>query len=132
MSARACPECARSNGPHYRGPCCHGGALPAPARHEPYGLRLGRERTLLACASLADASRQYRRACWAHAARTGQGASTMPEGRLYDLSNLSKPRLMGRVSWNGRVWANKPWDASDVPLYDPSTETAPQAQQGAL
>lgn len=28
MSRNKCPECERSNGPHYRGPCEHGGEAP--------------------------------------------------------------------------------------------------------
>ena len=81
-------------------------------------LGIGRTRTLAAVASMAEASTLYRRACAAHAQRTGKGASTMPEGLVYDVAG-AKPVVVARVSWNGRVWANKPWAAGDVPLYEP-------------
>ena len=86
-----------------------------------YALGLGRSRSLTACATLAEASRAYRTACDVHAARTGKGASTMPEGVVYDVTGAS-PRVAARVSWNGRVWAEKPWAPGDLPLFDPSAE----------
>ena len=85
----------------------------------PYALGLGRSQALVACASLAEASAHYRRACDAHAERTGKGASTMAEGVIYDTTG-AQPRVAARVSWNGRVWAEKPWAPGDQPLYDPS------------
>lgn len=84
-----------------------------------YALGLGRSRSLSACATLAEASALYRRACDAHAERTGRGASTMPEGVVYDVTGAS-PRVVARVSWNGRVWAEQPWAPGDLPLFDPS------------
>ena len=84
-----------------------------------YALGLGRSRSLSACATLAEASALYRRDCDAHAARTGKGASTMPEGVVYDVTGAS-PRVAARISWNGRVWAEKPWAPGDQPLCDPS------------
>lgn len=86
-----------------------------------YALGLGRSRSLAACATLAEASAHYRRACDAHAERTGRGASTMPEGVVYDVTGET-PRVVARVSWNGRVWADKPGAPGDQPLFDPSAE----------
>lgn len=85
----------------------------------PYALGLGRSKQLEACASLADVSALYRRACDARLERTGRGASGMPEGLVYDTTGGS-PRPVARVSWNGRVWGPKPWAPGDEPLYDPS------------
>ena len=43
----------------------------------------------------------------------------MREGLVYDTTGAT-PRVVARVSWNGRVWAAKPWAPGDAPLYDPS------------
>jgi hypothetical protein len=82
-------------------------------------LGLGRSRALVAVADLAEASRVYRRLCEENMARTGKGASAMPEGLVYDTTGAT-PRLVARVSWNGRVWSPKPWAPGDEPLFDPS------------
>jgi hypothetical protein len=82
-------------------------------------LGLGKAKALVAVADFAEASRVYRRLCEENMARTGKGASAMPEGLVYDTTGAA-PRLVARVSWNGRVWSPKPWAPGDEPLYDPS------------
>ncbi len=88
-----------------------------PAPVPTLGLRIGRGRVLLGVATLADASRAYRAACLRHEIEKGQGSSTMPEGRVYDVTG--EPRLVARVSWNGRVWPPGPWLPTMEPLYAP-------------
>ncbi len=83
------------------------------------GLRIGRARTLLAVRDLADASARYRAACDRHE-MTGRGASTMPGGRVYEVSGNAH-RLVARVSWNGKVWPPGPWAPGQTPLYVPTS-----------
>ena len=59
----------------------------------------------------------HRAACEAHES-TGKRCSTFPEGRVYDASGTT-PTLVARVSWNGKVWALKPWAPGDEPLFSP-------------
>lgn len=70
-------------------------------------LRVGTSRTLLEVADLAEASRVY---CELRD-RSGLGASSMPEGRIYDARTT---RLAATLSYNGRVW-----DAHDRCVFDP-------------
>ena len=60
-------------------------------------LRVGRSRNLVEVASFAEASRIYS----ALRARSNRGASTMPEGRIYDAET---EKLVASLSYNGRVW----------------------------
>lgn len=92
-----------------------------PAGTGTLALRVGRSRRLVAVATLAEASALHRRVCDARAARTGRGAGGMPEGLVYDTAGAA-PRVVARVSWNGRVWADRPWAPGDVPLFDPGAE----------
>jgi hypothetical protein len=69
-------------------------------------LRIGRSRNLVEVASLAEASRIYAEL----RDRTGRGASTMPEGRIYDAETC---KLVANLSYNGRVWQG------DRCVYDP-------------
>jgi len=82
-------------------------------------LGLGKGRTLVAVADYAEASRLYRRLCDEVLARTGKGSSAMKEGLVYDTTG-AMPRVVARVSYNGRVWSPKPWVPGDKPLFDPS------------
>ena len=66
----------------------------APAR---LALRIGRARTLIEVASFAEASRIYAEM----RDRSGRGASSLPEARLYDADTN---QLVARISYNGRVW----------------------------
>ena len=90
--------------------------MTALATTTPFALGIGRAKTLVACASLADASALYRRACDAHVNAGLGGASTMPEGRVYETATM---RVVGRVSWNGGIWPGKAWADGDQPLFDP-------------
>lgn len=45
--------------------------------------------------------------------KTGEGYRTFPEGRL---TLDGKPY---RVSYNGKVWSDKDWQAGDEPVYSP-------------
>ena len=92
----------------------------------PYALGLGRSRALVACPDLAAVSRAYRAACEAHTERTGKGASTMAEGRVYDTSG-AEPKQIGNAAWNGTLWAGRAqdWTPDAKPLYDPAA-----AQEG--
>lgn len=60
-----------------------------------------------------EASRLYR------AKVGGRGASSMPEGQLINASG----EIVGRVSYNGRVWPDVTYKPGDVPIYCPSVET---------
>lgn len=84
----------------------------------PYALGIGGSRALVACSSFEEASSLYRAACEAMTARTGKGASGIAEGSVYDTRG-AKPTLVARVSWNGKVWAAKPWATGDEPLFNP-------------
>ena len=88
----------------------------------PYALGLGKGKGLLACASLAEASRVYRGLCEQRMSTTGKGATGMPEGLVYDASGTT-PTLVARVSWNGKLWALKPWEPGDEPLFSPAPTT---------
>ena len=72
-------------------------AQPRPAR---LGLRIGLTRKLVEVESYAEASRLYS----ALRDRSCQGASRMPEGRIYDAAT---EKLVARVSYNGRIWAGE-------------------------
>lgn len=60
-------------------------------------------------ASLAEASAIYSAA----RDRSGKGASGWPDGAV-----LEGDKVIGRVSYNGRVWEPGPWKPDSVPLYD--------------
>ncbi|BCH33196.1 hypothetical protein MesoLjLc_51260 [Mesorhizobium sp. L-8-10] len=60
-------------------------------------------------ATLADASRIYSERRDA----SGLGASRWPEGQVFE-----GDRLIGRVSYNGRIWSPGDWRPDDVPIYD--------------
>lgn len=64
-------------------------------------------------ASLAEASAIYSAA----RDRSGKGASGWPDGAV-----LEDNKVIGRVSYNGRVWAPGPWKPESMPLYDNRTE----------
>ena len=85
-------------------------------------LGFGGRRHLLVVQDLAEASRIYREVCCARLDSTGQGATGMPEGRVYDTTG-AKPKVVARVSWNGRVWPNKTWKPGVEPLFDPYAKT---------
>lgn len=89
-------------------------------------LGIGSKKDLVAVADCAEASRLYRAACDAHMERTGQGASTMQPGLLYDCAGATPTRI-GYVSWNGKVWAGseRGWKPGDEPLYSPYAEAVP-------
>ena len=69
-------------------------------------LRLGRSHTLVEVPSYAEASRLYAEL----RDRSGRGASSLPEARLYDADTN---QLVARISYNGRVWRG------DRCLFDP-------------
>jgi hypothetical protein len=77
--------------------------IPVPAR---LALRIGRTRRLVEVASYAEASRFYAEL----RDRSGRGASTMPEGRIYDAET---EKLVAVVSYNGRIWQG------ERSLFDP-------------
>ena len=68
-----------------------------------------RGRAHITCASLKVASQAY---CTIRD-ETGEGGSTFPDGRI-----VSDDGDVYRVSYNGRIWDNKPWSADDKPVYD--------------
>lgn len=45
---------------------------------------------------------------------SGEGNSTFPCGVIE-----RDGRAVARVSYNGRVWANREWQVGDTPLFDP-------------
>lgn len=51
---------------------------------------------------------------------SGAGASTFPEGIIVDDAG----NFMARISYNGRVWAQRNWTDSEVPIFDNRMETA--------
>lgn len=59
--------------------------------------------------TLADASRRY---C-ERRDQTGLGASTFPEATL-----IREGIVVGRISYNGRIWQPIPWRPGDRPIYD--------------
>lgn len=59
--------------------------------------------------TLAEASRRY---C-ERRDQTGLGASTFPEATL-----LHEGVIIGRISYNGRIWHPIPWRPGDKPIYD--------------
>lgn len=59
--------------------------------------------------TLADASRHY---C-ERRDQTGLGASTFPEATL-----IREGVIIGRISYNGRIWHPVPWRPGDKPMYD--------------
>jgi hypothetical protein len=63
-------------------------------------------------ASLAHASQMYT------AARDvlGNGASGTPEGEIVN----AKGHLVGRISYNGKVWPPGPWTPTTAPLLSPA------------
>ena len=69
-------------------------------------LRIGRRGTWKV-ETFADASRVYE----TERDKSGEGASTFPEGRLAD----DKKRY--RISYNGRIW-DGPWFSGQTPVYD--------------
>ncbi len=79
-----------------------------------YALGLGASRRLQACASMEEASALYE----GLRDTSGLGASRLPEGRIYDLSD-SKPQWVAHVSYNGRVWQGRRWSEGSVCLFDP-------------
>ncbi len=91
-------------------------------------LGLGRSRRLVVVASLAEASALYRSTTDAHLRAGGHGASDFHEGRIYDTTGAA-PAVVARVSWNGRVWANKTWAPGDEPLYSPAPATVEGSAQ---
>jgi|GEM_PF-2292168 len=86
-------------------------------------LGLGKGRTLVAVADYAEASWLYRRLCDELLARTGKGASAMKEGLVYDMTGTT-PRVVARVSYNGKVWGPKRWVPGDEPLHNPYAAAA--------
>src|SRR5687767_8332741 len=83
----------------------------------PYALGLGRSKTLVACATLADASALYQRATAVHEA-SGKRAANFPDGLVYDTTG-AKPKQVAYVSWNGKVWAGRKYDPAAEPLFNP-------------
>ena len=61
--------------------------------------------------TLADASRRY---C-ERRDQTGLGASAFPEAEL-----MLDGVVVGRISYNGRIWQPVPWRPGDRPIYDNS------------
>jgi hypothetical protein len=45
--------------------------------------------------------------------QTGLGASDFPEGEL-----MRDGVIVGRISYNGRIWQPAPWRPGDRPIYD--------------
>ena len=70
-------------------------------------LRIGRSRHLVEVASFAEASTIYAEL----RDRSGRGASSMPEGRIYG-AETGKP--VASLSYNAKVW-----DRADRCLFDP-------------
>lgn len=46
----------------------------------------------------------------------GLGASQTPQCEILDASGA----IVGRVSYNGRIWLGADWQSGDRPLYDPA------------
>lgn len=59
--------------------------------------------------TLAEASRRY---C-ERRDRTGLGASAFPDATL-----IREGIVVGRISYNGRIWHPIPWRPGDRPIYD--------------
>lgn len=86
----------------------------------PYALGLGKDKRLVACATLAEASALYRAICDKHL-EAGKRASQMKDGLVYDTSG-GEPKPIAYVSWNGRIWPGtnpRGWRPTTEALYDP-------------
>lgn len=67
--------------------------------------------------------RVYRGSSWEELSRqyaaardaSGEGASTFPSPAI----RSDAGEVVGRLSYNGRVWGPKEWEPGDVPLYCP-------------
>lgn len=75
---------------------------------------LGRT-TMLRAATIEELSAAY---CRERDAR-GLGASQFSEAEVTDAAGGA----MARISYNGRVWAAKPWAAGDQCIFDPTAAT---------
>ncbi|MGH8159278.1 MAG: hypothetical protein ACREPQ_14250 [Rhodanobacter sp.] len=75
----------------------------------PYTLKIGGK--AVAVCDLYDASSHYQ----ILRDDSGEGASTFPEGMVYN-----GDVWVARISYNGRVWAPKPWAKGDLPLMEPA------------
>ncbi|MEM7400278.1 MAG: hypothetical protein AAF354_15385 [Pseudomonadota bacterium] len=83
--------------------------LPPSSDEKPIRLCIG-DRYSLQVADFAEASSRYLELQGAN----GEGCSTWPLGRLY-----AGTQEIGRISYNGRVWAPIEWSDGDRPIYDP-------------
>lgn len=77
----------------------------------------------MAVADIASASAKY---CVAREL-SGEGASTFPEGTIREGT-----KFVGRISYNGRVWANVDWRNGDKPIYDPLDSVTPRYNPEAV
>lgn len=73
-------------------------------------------RFAIGAADIAEASRLYSEA----RDGSGEGASTFPEGEI-----LEDGKAIARISYNGKVWAPRPWQSGDEPLFDPYSPDGP-------
>lgn len=55
--------------------------------------------------------------------QTGLGASDFPEGEL-----MRDGVIVGRISYNGRIWQPAPWRPGDRPIYDNSAFHGDEAE----
>lgn len=69
------------------------------------------------CETLKDCSKIF---C-AMRDQSGEGASTFPDGRIFE-----NGKRIARVSYNGRVWAGAKYDANATPIYDNRYDPAEQ------
>lgn len=69
-------------------------------------LKIG-SRLTVKVADLTEASERYSEARDA----SGEGASTFREGRVFDGN-----KVVARISYNGRIWADKEWSPGDRPI----------------
>lgn len=54
---------------------------------------------------------------------SGEGASTFAGGDVHDEDGVH----IGRISYNGRIWAPGPFDPNDTPIWDNRTPASDKA-----
>jgi hypothetical protein len=71
-------------------------------------LRIGR-RAVVPVLSIEDASFTYAQL----RDQSGEGGSTWPDGKL----SIGRDRY--RISYDAKVWHDRPWQSGDVPVFNP-------------
>lgn len=79
-----------------------------------YILKIRSRGVRIECADLAGVSAKFRELRDA----SDEGASTFPDGSVFEKGTWGRETPVGRVSYNGRIWGPDKWNPEDKPIFD--------------